>query len=140
VKKMGKRGFGAWDAQSTGTYSSHDQESIEYASYLVSIGQENDPLNLVDAREMALSGGLLGSCTPVMAYNYHFSDSPHSGWSTASSNGAIIAIEDGASRTIIEPPTAPTSPLPGDAQRLRQDSGVKAPLNLHEGGEQDAYP
>jgi hypothetical protein len=46
----------------------------EYARYLASTGQENDPLQLVSARQMALSGGPLGNYTPTMAYNYFFGD------------------------------------------------------------------
>jgi hypothetical protein len=38
-------------------------------------GQEDDPVELVEARNMALATeGLFASCTPTMAWNYHFGD------------------------------------------------------------------
>lgn len=38
-------------------------------------GQEDDPTELVQARHMALTTeGLFASCTPRMAWNYHFGD------------------------------------------------------------------
>ncbi|KAF1362638.1 hypothetical protein EJ07DRAFT_152896 [Lizonia empirigonia] len=38
-------------------------------------GQEEDPAELVEARNMALATqGFLASCTPTMAWNYHFGD------------------------------------------------------------------
>jgi Tfp pilus assembly protein PilP len=55
--------------QSIPTY----RNPTEFASYLASTGQENDPLRLVHAREMALNTtGLYASCTSTMAYNYYF--------------------------------------------------------------------
>jgi hypothetical protein len=45
------------------------------ASYLAETGQEDDPSELVSAREMALATtGLFASCTPIMAWNYTFGD------------------------------------------------------------------
>lgn len=38
-------------------------------------GQKNDPVELAEARNMALATpGLFESCTPTMAWNYHFGD------------------------------------------------------------------
>ena len=38
-------------------------------------GQENDPAELMEARHMALATkGVYASCTPTMAWNYHFGD------------------------------------------------------------------
>ena len=43
--------------------------------FLVETGQEGDPVELVEARNMALATeGLFASCTPTMAWNYHFGD------------------------------------------------------------------
>jgi len=43
--------------------------------FLAETGQENDPMELVEARHMALAtSGLFASCTPIMAWNYHFGD------------------------------------------------------------------
>jgi hypothetical protein len=43
--------------------------------FLVGTGQEGDPTELVEARNMALATrGLYASCTPTMAWNYHFGD------------------------------------------------------------------
>jgi len=36
-------------------------------------GQKDDPLELIEARNMALdTSGVFASCTPTMAWNYHF--------------------------------------------------------------------
>jgi hypothetical protein len=44
-------------------------------NFLVETGQEEDPAELVEARNMALATqGLFASCTPTMAWNYHFGD------------------------------------------------------------------
>ena len=44
-------------------------------NYLTWTGQEEDPAELVEARNMALATqGLFASCTPTMAWNYHFGD------------------------------------------------------------------
>ena len=44
-------------------------------NYLAETGQEEDPAELVEARNMALATqGLFASCTPTMAWNYHFRD------------------------------------------------------------------
>jgi hypothetical protein len=43
--------------------------------FLTNTGQEGDPAELVEARNMALAKqGLFASCTPTMAWNYHFGD------------------------------------------------------------------
>ena len=43
--------------------------------FLAETGQENDPMELVEARHMALATrGMFASCTPTMAWNYHFGD------------------------------------------------------------------
>ena len=45
------------------------------SDFLVETGQEGDPVELVEARNMALATeGLFASCTPTMAWNYHFGD------------------------------------------------------------------
>jgi hypothetical protein len=45
------------------------------ASYLAKTGQEDDPLELVNARDMALATtGIFATCTPIMAWNYFFGD------------------------------------------------------------------
>ena len=42
---------------------------------MVETGQEKDPPELIEARQMALAtSGLFASCTPTMAWNYHFGD------------------------------------------------------------------
>jgi hypothetical protein len=43
--------------------------------FLTETGQEVDPAELAEARNKALAKqGLFASCTPVMAWNYHFGD------------------------------------------------------------------
>ncbi|OWY49387.1 Transcription factor FAR1-related protein [Alternaria alternata] len=50
-------------------------DMISATSFLARTGQEGDPAKLVAARNMALtSHGLSSSCTPTMAWNYHFGD------------------------------------------------------------------
>ncbi|KAJ6284647.1 hypothetical protein J3E71DRAFT_170727, partial [Bipolaris maydis] len=45
------------------------------SDFLAETGQEGDPVELVEARNMALATeGLFASCTPTMAWNYHFGD------------------------------------------------------------------
>ena len=45
------------------------------SDFLVETGQEGDLVELVEARNMALATeGLFASCTPTMAWNYHFGD------------------------------------------------------------------
>ena len=45
------------------------------ANFLTETRQENDPAELIEARHMALAtSGLFASCTPTMAWNYHFGD------------------------------------------------------------------
>ncbi|PVH99619.1 hypothetical protein DM02DRAFT_429638 [Periconia macrospinosa] len=45
------------------------------ANFRVETGQEDDPAELVEARNMALATeGLFEDCTPTMAWNYHFGD------------------------------------------------------------------
>lgn len=44
-------------------------------NFLAQTGQQDDPAELVEARNMALATeGLFASCTPTMAWNYHFGD------------------------------------------------------------------
>ena len=43
-------------------------------SYLTETGQEDDPLELVNARDVALAIAGLFACTPTMAWNYVFGD------------------------------------------------------------------
>jgi hypothetical protein len=44
-------------------------------NFLVETGQEKDSTELIEARQMALAtSGLFASCTPTMAWNYHFGD------------------------------------------------------------------
>ncbi|KAF1808451.1 hypothetical protein P152DRAFT_213623 [Eremomyces bilateralis CBS 781.70] len=44
-------------------------------NFLAETGQENDPIELMEARNMALATrGVYTSCTPTMAWNYHFGD------------------------------------------------------------------
>ena len=44
-------------------------------NFLAETGQDGDPAELVEARNMALAKqGLFASCTPTMAWNYHFGD------------------------------------------------------------------
>jgi hypothetical protein len=50
-------------------------DMISATNFLVETGQEEDPAELVEARNMALATqGLFASCTPTMAWNYHFGD------------------------------------------------------------------
>jgi hypothetical protein len=45
----------------------------ELASYMADTGQENDSVELVEARNMALATtGMWGDCTPTMAWHYFF--------------------------------------------------------------------
>jgi hypothetical protein len=51
------------------------QDPNSLASYLAETGQEDDPVELVNARDMALATtGLFASCTPKMAWNCVFGD------------------------------------------------------------------
>jgi len=44
-----------------------------YFNYMAETGQKDDPLELIEARNMALdTSGVFASCTPIMAWNYHF--------------------------------------------------------------------
>ena len=53
----------------------HRNDMISTASFLAETGQEGDPAELIEARNMALATqGLFESCTPTMAWNYHFGD------------------------------------------------------------------
>ena len=46
-----------------------------FERHLQETGQQNDPLELINAREMALATtGIYANCTPKMAYNYYFGD------------------------------------------------------------------
>ena len=48
---------------------------IAATNFLAETGQEEDPAELVEAQNMALATqGLFASCTPTMAWNYHFGD------------------------------------------------------------------
>lgn len=48
---------------------------ISATNFLAETGQEADPVELVEARNMALATeGLFASCTPTIAWNYHFGD------------------------------------------------------------------
>ena len=50
-------------------------DMISATNFLADTGQESDPAELVEARNMALAThGLFESCTPTMAWNYHFGD------------------------------------------------------------------
>ncbi|XP_014549998.1 hypothetical protein COCVIDRAFT_32171 [Bipolaris victoriae FI3] len=54
-------------------YQCNDMMSA--TNFLAETGQEEDPIELVEARNMALATqGLFASCTPTMAWNYHFGD------------------------------------------------------------------
>jgi hypothetical protein len=54
-------------------YNSNDM--ILATNFLAETGQDRDPAELVEARNMALAKqGLFASCTPTMAWNYHFGD------------------------------------------------------------------
>jgi hypothetical protein len=44
-------------------------------NFLEETGQENDPVELIEARRMALdTTGIYADCTPIMAWNFHFGD------------------------------------------------------------------
>jgi hypothetical protein len=46
-----------------------------FTNFLAETGQEEDRPELIEARHMALAtSGLFASCTPKMAWNYHFGD------------------------------------------------------------------
>jgi hypothetical protein len=48
-------------------------DMMSATDFLTETGQEEDPAELVEARNMALATqGLFASCTPTMAWNYHF--------------------------------------------------------------------
>jgi len=50
-------------------------DMIAATNFLIETGQEEDPVELVEERNMALATeGLSASCTPAMAWNYHFGD------------------------------------------------------------------
>jgi hypothetical protein len=54
-------------------YNCNDMMSA--TNFLTETGQEEDPAELVEARNMALAKqGVFASCTPTMAWNYHFGD------------------------------------------------------------------
>jgi hypothetical protein len=54
-------------------YNLNDMMSA--TNFLAETGQYGDPAELVEARNMALAKqGLFASCTPTMAWNYHFGD------------------------------------------------------------------
>jgi hypothetical protein len=44
-------------------------------NYLEETGQVEDPVELIEARRMALdAGGIYADCTPTMAWNFYFGD------------------------------------------------------------------
>ncbi|CAN9448765.1 unnamed protein product [Alternaria alternata] len=50
-------------------------DMMSATNFLAQTGQQDDPAELVEARNMALATeGLFASCTPTMAWNYHFGD------------------------------------------------------------------
>jgi hypothetical protein len=50
-------------------------DMLSATDFLHETGQEQDPAELVEARNMALAThGIFASCTPSMAWNYHFGD------------------------------------------------------------------
>jgi hypothetical protein len=50
-------------------------DMMSATNFLADTGQQDDPAELVEARNMALATeGLFASCTPTMAWNYHFGD------------------------------------------------------------------
>ncbi|KAF2844539.1 hypothetical protein T440DRAFT_473290 [Plenodomus tracheiphilus IPT5] len=54
-------------------YQCNDMMSA--TNFLAETGQQDDPPELVEARNMVLATeGLFASCTPTMAWNYHFGD------------------------------------------------------------------
>jgi hypothetical protein len=54
-------------------YQCNDMMSA--TNFLAETGQGEDPAELVEARNMALAKqGIFASCTPTMAWNYHFGD------------------------------------------------------------------
>jgi hypothetical protein len=54
-------------------YNINDMMSA--TNFLAETGQDGDPAELVEARNMALAKqGLFASCTPTMAWNYHLGD------------------------------------------------------------------
>ena len=48
---------------------------LSATNFLIEIGQEQDPIELIKARNIALAThGVFASYTPTMAWNYHFGD------------------------------------------------------------------
>ena len=53
----------------------HNNDMISRTNFLAETEQQCDPAELIEARNMALATqGLFESCTPTMAWNYHFGD------------------------------------------------------------------
>lgn len=53
----------------------HYNDMLSATDFLIKTQQEQDPVELVEARNMALATrGIFASCTPTMAWNYYFSD------------------------------------------------------------------
>jgi hypothetical protein len=51
------------------------RDPFAFYNYLEETGQEDTPMELVEARNMALAtSGIFASCTPTMAWNYMFGD------------------------------------------------------------------
>lgn len=91
-------------------------DMISATNFLVETGQEQDPAELVEARNMALATeGLFASCTPTMAWNYHFGD-------MEAFYAARFAQVD-AQNALMEPQDAQDV----STQRLKRAAAVAAP-------------
>jgi hypothetical protein len=81
----------------------HNNNDIMSATnFLAETGQDGDPAELVEARNMALAKqGLFASCTPTMAWNYHFGDMEAfyaERFAQADAQDAIVEPEDTSTR------------------------------------------
>ncbi|KAK7178632.1 hypothetical protein PSPO01_15326 [Paraphaeosphaeria sporulosa] len=89
-------------------------------NFLVETGQEDDPVELVEARNMALATeGLFASCTPTMAWNYHFGD--------MEAFYAERFAQVDAQNALLEPQRALTEPRDEPVQRPKRAAAIAAP-------------
>ena len=80
----------------------NNNNMMSATNFLAETGQDGDPAELVEARNMALAKqGLFASCTPTMAWNYHFGDMEAfyaERFAQADAQDAIVEPEDTSTR------------------------------------------
>ncbi|KAK7189941.1 hypothetical protein PSPO01_03662 [Paraphaeosphaeria sporulosa] len=90
------------------------------SNFLVETGQEDDLVELVEARNMALAiEGLFASCTPTMAWNYHFGD--------MEAFYAERFAQVDAQNALLEPQRALPEPRDEPVQRPKRAAAIAAP-------------